>query len=497
MENKNIKKQTVFNLIVSYLGIFLGFFNTFFKAKVITSEEIGLIAVISGIASILSYFNLIGIPNVILKYFPKISGDKKKENGFIFVFFTIISFLFVLIVCFFIIMKPYFIDKYSSNVLFKEYYIYVLLFLFFSVYFTFLNTVMNVTFNSVYPSFIKEIYKRILHFVILMIVFLNGLDFKYYFYSYIFLEFSSVFILFLSFLKSQKFSFKLDFSFFKDFKISGMVSYSLFMFFSGFAGNIVSQIDKIMLGYFNTLSSTGIYTISLTFSDIIAVLGSSLSKTTHPKISYDLKNNNIWGIESDYKNIGDLQFFIALFIFCYLAVFSKELLGIFGDEYKNGYIVLIILAFSQVVNLATSICGGIIALSEHYKFDFYSRMILLVLNIILNVIFIPYLGINGAAIATGISLILYNIMKVIFVYFKFKILPFSFNYIKTFISNFILFGIVLIVKLNFAFSYNILLLMFIGLFLLIFYVLIMKYLFIYKNAYFDIIFNKFVGRWLK
>jgi O-antigen/teichoic acid export membrane protein len=48
-----------------------------------------------------------------------------------------------------------------------------------------------------------------------------------------------------------------------------------------------------------------------------------------------------------------------------------------------------------------------------------------VLNIIANVILIPQFDIAGAALATLMSVVLYNIGKAIFIYVKFRIHPFQ------------------------------------------------------------------------
>lgn len=57
-------------------------------------------------------------------------------------------------------------------------------------------------------------------------------------------------------------------------------------------------------------------------------------------------------------------------------------------------------------------------------------MFLLVVAILLNILMIPTLGIEGAALATAISLALFNVMKGVFLYQKFKLNPFHKNTIK-------------------------------------------------------------------
>jgi O-antigen/teichoic acid export membrane protein len=68
-------------------------------------------------------------------------------------------------------------------------------------------------------------------------------------------------------------------------------------------------------------------------------------------------------------------------------------------------------------------------------------LFLAVLAISLNMIFIPIYGINGAAIATLISITLYSIAKLLFVILKMKLYPFSKQTLVSFAIFSIFFGV--------------------------------------------------------
>jgi O-antigen/teichoic acid export membrane protein len=68
--------------------------------------------------------------------------------------------------------------------------------------------------------------------------------------------------------------------------------------------------------------------------------------------------------------------------------------------------------------------------SKKYKYDLVFTFILLILVFILNVLLIPIYGIIGAAISTGFALIVYNLGRMLFVYFVYDIHPFKWNQLK-------------------------------------------------------------------
>ena len=88
--------------------------------------------------------------------------------------------------------------------------------------------------------------------------------------------------------------------------------------------------------------------------------------------------------------------------------------------------------------------NAIIFNSKYYKAVLFLGLLLAFLAITLNMIFIPKYGIDGAAIATLISITLYSIAKLLFVVVKMKLFPFT-N--KTLVS----FGVLIVAF--FAFYY--------------------------------------------
>jgi len=100
--------------------------------------------------------------------------------------------------------------------------------------------------------------------------------------------------------------------------------------------------------------------------------------------------------------------------------------------------------------MANGINGTIIVNSKYYKYDLYTNVVLVFVTIITNYLLIPessplssygIVGINGAAFATAISVLLFNLIRLILIKVKMKMHPFS---IKTIYTVIILFAIYLL-----------------------------------------------------
>jgi len=131
--------------------------------------------------------------------------------------------------------------------------------------------------------------------------------------------------------------------------------------------------------------------------------------------------------------------------------------------------------FGELVNISTGMCGGIIACSKYYKFDFYTRIFLVLLTIISNLLFIPLWGLTGAAFATSLSLALYNITKVIFVKIKLGFFPYTGENIRLFFSALLFFSFLFFLQ-NYIQLENVVVIIIFSIFCFALYLVINKYL---------------------
>ena len=94
--------------------------------------------------------------------------------------------------------------------------------------------------------------------------------------------------------------------------------------------------------------------------------------------------------------------------------------------------VILILGFNVLVNMGTGFNGEIITYSKYYKFNLIAILLLVIMNVSLNLLFILYfrLGIEAVAVASLLSMVVFNVAKLLFIYKKFKLFPFSQSYLK-------------------------------------------------------------------
>jgi O-antigen/teichoic acid export membrane protein len=181
-------------------------------------------------------------------------------------------------------------------------------------------------------------------------------------------------------------------------------------------------------------------------SELIVIIGNSFGRIANPLIAEYWNAEDKNKVKKIYYDAISMQLFLGLFVFIFLNVFANILLGILGKEYIIGAGVLLFITASHLIDLVSGLSGSVINLSKIYRFDFFTRLFQVILVVITNMIFIPWMGLTGAALATCISVFLFNALKAIIVYKFFRMFPFSVDALKVLFSGAIIWGISLFFK---------------------------------------------------
>ena len=107
-----------------------------------------------------------------------------------------------------------------------------------------------------------------------------------------------------------------------------------------------------------------------------------------------------------------------------------DLLGLLPEAYHQGATVAIIACVGGFLNIATGVNTSILFTSDKYLYGTYLLFLLLILAVILNIILIPIYGIEGAALATALSSVIYNVLKYFIILKKFKMQPYDTSSLK-------------------------------------------------------------------
>lgn len=194
---------------------------------------------------------------------------------------------------------------------------------------------------------------------------------------------------------------------------------------------LMNHVDILLTGIYMTDSDVGIYTIAQRMA-ILSLLGlQAINIIFAPHISELFSDNKLQDMARLFKLFTRWIFIFSLLVFAFYIVFKKQLLSFFGTEFLAGQTALMLLSFGQMINALGGPNGTILIMTGKQKWMLLNSVLMLILNVIFNMLFIPRWGISGAALGTGLSIIIINVLKTAQLYYELRIHPYNTVYLKS------------------------------------------------------------------
>ncbi|BDR99161.1 hypothetical protein NUITMVP1_30700 [Proteus mirabilis] len=181
---------------------------------------------------------------------------------------------------------------------------------------------------------------------------------------------------------------------------------------------ITMYSGQIILNYFSTKSDIAGFVISQRISTIIAFFILASSSIISSKVSLAYERKNLADIHKHAFSSFIFSSSLGIPLSIILILFSNDILSIFGKEYSEFSLVLIILLISQIFNCLTGASDIVLMFIDGEKEHKINIYIGTTIAILTSVVLIPIYGAIGAAISTAISSIIVNILDIISIRIK-------------------------------------------------------------------------------
>ncbi len=196
------------------------------------------------------------------------------------------------------------------------------------------------------------------------------------------------------------------------------------MLTSGFNYILISA-DSLMLGLLIDTDAVGVYRIASQVAVAIVIALTAMNGILHPIVA-DLYANNKRQELQRIISIGANAVFAISIIGGLILYFSADLLPLlFGAEYIEPIPLLRILIFGQIFNACAGPAVLLLNMTGHQRDAAKIMAFGALLNLGLNAILITRIGIEGAAIATIITTLLWNIAAALVVWRRLRIVSFA------------------------------------------------------------------------
>lgn len=422
-----VAKQTIKGSLYSYIGILIGGINiALLYPRIFAEEQVGLINVLLAISSLAAPFASLGINGSTNYFFAWFKDKDKKHNGF-FLFMLLVSLVGFLL---FTIIYYFFSDtilatKVEKSELITNHSFYIIPLTLFTLAFSVMDVYSSVLHDSVLGTILQEFLFRIINSALIIFYFFHWISFDGFLFWYTVALALPPLAIGVILMKRGEIFWNLPKGALLKRHRKQIFYVSLFYVVSGFGSLMVTYIDRYMVNYFIGLRAAGIYAITNYFGSIVEVPRRSMSKISTPLIADAWKKNDRLVLQSFYMKSSLTQVLFGLLIFIGIWVNVDSIFVILPKNYQDGREVIFWTGLSVIFNCFFGVGAQILLTSTKYKAYTFLTLFLGVLVIGTNLLFIPWLGITGAAIASAISKFIFSALVIWVLKYNFNIQPFT------------------------------------------------------------------------
>ncbi len=175
------------------------------------------------------------------------------------------------------------------------------------------------------------------------------------------------------------------------------------------SSGLLSQTDTVMIGAWIGPEAAGIYNAAVKTSLWTSFVLQIVNMVAAPMFTTLYTQEDMPGLQKVVSSVTVWIFYPTIAIALCLMVFTQPILSLFGSGFIAADWSLKVLVLGQLVNALCGSVGYLMIMTGHQNQSFRVIICSALLNVALNAILIPFLGIVGAAIATSISMIVWNI----------------------------------------------------------------------------------------
>ncbi len=282
------------------------------------------------------------------------------------------------------------------------------------------------------PTFFREVLLRLLTGILVGIYLLGWINFAQVMQGLVLVYGLAMagMLVYMLWLGVLNFDFRWN-SFPKGFR-SSFIQFSLVTFLATAASTLIMKIDSIMVSSMVSLEANAIYAIAFSMALVIEMPRRAISQVVMPVIADHFAKGNHAEINKIYKQVSNRQLYICLLLFAGIWSNIDALYHFIpnGEIYQAGKMVVLFIGIGKLMDVAFSVNSEILVFSKYYRFNLVATIGMSILIVLLNFWLIPIYGIEGAAMASGLVMLFYNLTKFVFLKIRLGFNPFSTETIK-------------------------------------------------------------------
>jgi O-antigen/teichoic acid export membrane protein len=209
-----------------------------------------------------------------------------------------------------------------------------------------------------------------------------------------------------------------------------VISFSAVVFAMDALGFVMSQADKILIGFYLDARELGIYAMAAALVAFVPAVLQSVNQIFSPTIADLHARGQSELLGRLFQTLTKWILGLTLPLGCLMIIFARELMRIFGPDFEAGWPILIIGCTAQLVNCGVGSVGYLLLMSGQQRRLVRIQMVMACVMIALSLFLIPSWGLVGAAAAAALTNAVSNIWYLREVRQKLGLFPYNLSYLR-------------------------------------------------------------------
>ena len=208
-------------------------------------------------------------------------------------------------------------------------------------------------------------------------------------------------------------------------RIPEVLGYSWPLLGTSMLAVLLLSTDILCMGYYSDSGSVGLYSAAARVAAIALIAHQSLVPVFDSALSDLVARADKVGIARLFRVTARWAMWPGLVLSSVFMIWGRDLLGIFGPEFRPGAGILACLCIGKMFAGSCGLTGRVLALTGWARLNLVNMIVLWLLNLGLNILWIETYGGLGAAAATTTSLVLIRVAQLVQVRVIYGILPWT------------------------------------------------------------------------
>ncbi|MBX2962586.1 MAG: oligosaccharide flippase family protein [Cyclobacteriaceae bacterium] len=438
-------RQSIYTSIISYLGVVIGYINLLYLyPKFLDVEQIGLLRTLQDAAILFVPFAQMGLAQSITRFFPHFNKSKESAASFITMMLAFSLVGFGIFWTIFTLAKSRILSFFNNQADLLAPYLHLVLWLtFLMLVTTLLETYSRSLLKVAFPNLLREVVVRLLQAILVSLYFTKVISFHHFLIANVAIYGVVLFILIINLSVAGQLKIHFDFSFLQSKRLREILQFSALSFVGTSSMVIIGKVDSLMVAGLLGFASNAIYTTAFYMATVIEIPKRAILQTTMPLIAEAFEKNDLKEIDNLYKKVSVNQLIIGALLLIGVWANIQNIFTLVpkGEIFEAGAYVVLLVGLGKLIDMFFGPSSEIIVLSKYYAFNIVVVLVLAITVIVLNLVLIPIYGMTGAAIGSAIALFLFNSVKFIFIWWKFKLQPFTLSTLKVLGISVLAFGL--------------------------------------------------------